>query len=716
MNRESSIELQIIEGLNKDVGRGVVRIDPDRLEALDLEIGDAVEIDGDRTTVARALPIYKEHRGQQRIQMDGIIRQNASTSLGDTVSVTPTTLTPADEVVLEPVSHVPSDRDLDYIGSSVDGVPVRRGDQMRVTLFANKWIDFRVDSTSPGGGVIINPTTELLVQEPDDDEAGRSTGSPRISYEDVGGLDDQLPRIREMIELPLRNPEVFEQLGIEAPSGVLLQGPPGCGKTLLARAIAAETDASFYSISGPEVIDKLYGESEAQLREIFDEAERQAPSIVFIDEIDAIAPKRDQATGDVEKRVVATLLTLMDGLQERRNVVVIGATNRPDAIDPALRRAGRFDRELKIPVPDRVSRRDILSIHSRGMPLADDVELDELAGQTHGYVGADLEALCREAAMSALRRKLPEVDAGGKIHLSPETMQSLEVEARDFQEAFGDVQPAATREVFVEVPDISWDDVGGLDASKERLIETVEWPLAHPELYERADLDVSTGILLAGPPGCGKTMLAKAAATETDINFIPVKGPSLLSKFVGESERKVRDVFEKAREASPCILFFDEIDALTPERSSHTTDSNVSARVLDQFLAELDGIEALEDVIVLGATNRIDMMDSALLRPGRFDDIIEIDAPDREARREIFEVHLGYRPTVDELDPEKWLDATDGFTGADIAAICRRASMEAIRRLIRSTDGNPDPDEFVLVSRDVRRALEAFRQEQHSRR
>jgi transitional endoplasmic reticulum ATPase len=713
MSRES-LQLQIIEGLNKDVGRGVVRLDPAHLERLGLEVGDAVELIGEASTVARTLPLHREHRGRDCIQMDGILRQNTGASLGDTIEVAPTTLQPAGEVVLEPVSQIPSDRDLDYLGSLVDGVPVRRGDRMRVTLFANKWIDFQVEQTTPGGGVIINPTTELLVQEPDEGEEAPSS-SPRISYEDVGGLDEQLPRIREMIELPLRNPEVFEQLGIDAPSGVLLQGPPGCGKTLLARAIAAETDASFFSISGPEVIDKLYGESEAQLREIFDEAEREAPSIVFIDEIDAIAPKRDQATGDVEKRVVATMLTLMDGLQERRNVVVIGATNRPDAIDPALRRAGRFDREIEIPVPDRVSRRDILSIHSRGMPLADDVDLDELADQTHGYVGADLEALCREAAMSALRRRLPEAETGS-IHLSPETLRSLEVASRDFQEAFGDIQPAATREVFVEVPDVSWDDVGGLEEAKERLIETVEWPLRYPELYDRADLAVSKGILLAGPPGCGKTMLAKAAATETDINFIPVKGPSLLSKFVGESERNVREVFEKAREASPCILFFDEIDALTPERSSHAADSNVSARVLDQFLAELDGIEALEEVVVLGATNRIDMMDRALLRPGRFDDVIEVEAPDRSARRQILEIHLGRRPTVEGLDADEWLDATEGFTGADIAAVCRRASMEAIRRLIREgEDGEPDPDDLIVAPSDVSRALEAFRAERQGR-
>jgi len=542
--------------------------------------------------------------------------------------------------------------------------------------------------------VIINPTTQLTVGKTQEQAVARS-----IAYEDIGGLKSQLQRIREMIELPLRYPEVFDRLGIDAPKGVLLHGPPGCGKTLIARAIAHETDANFFSVSGPEVIHKFYGESEAHLRKIFEDAGRKGPSIIFLDEIDAIAPKREQVVGDVEKRVVAQLLALMDGLAKRQNLIVIAATNLPNVLDPALRRPGRFDREIAIPIPDRIGRLEILEIHSRGMPLAQDVDVAHLAEITHGFVGADLEALCREAAMSCLRRIMPDIDFALRS-LPYELISKLEVRMEDFLGALKDVEPSAIREVFVEVPDVHWEDVGGLAEVKSRLIEAVEWPLRYGHLFAQAGIRPPKGILVCGPPGCGKTLLAKAVATESKVNFLSVKGPALLSKYVGESERGIREVFRKARQAAPCIVFFDEIDSLLPTRSSGSSDSHVSERVLSQFLAELDGIEELRGVLVLGATNRVDMLDPAVIRPGRFDEIVEIPIPNQEDRLEIFSIHLKNKPLAPGIDITDLVARSDAFSGAEIASVCNMAALRAVRRAIDGIEATGAEEPVIVVTAD----------------
>jgi transitional endoplasmic reticulum ATPase len=502
-----------------------------------------------------------------------------------------------------------------------------------------------------------------------------------------------------MIELPLRYPEVFEQLGIGAPKGVLLHGPPGCGKTLIARAIAHETEANFFSVSGPEIIHKFYGESEAHLRKIFEEATRKGPSIIFLDEIDAIAPRRENVVGEVEKRVVAQLLALMDGLAKRQHLIVIAATNLPNSLDPALRRPGRFDREITIPIPDRIGREEILSVHSRGMPLAEDVAMSHLAEITHGFVGADLEALCRESAMSCLRRIMPDIDFA-LARIPYEQLAKLQVRMEDFMNALREVEPSATREVFVEIPDVRWEDVGGLAEIKKRLIEAVEWPLQYADLFTKAAIRPPKGILLTGPPGCGKTMLAKAIATESRVNFISVKGPALLSKYVGESERGVRDMFRKAKQAAPCIIFFDEIDALVPSRNGGGSDAHVAERVLSQFLTELDGVEELTGVLVLGATNRPDMMDPAILRPGRFDEIVEIPLPDEESRRLIFEVHLRKKPLAPGISACDLAANTQGFSGAEIESVCMKAALRAVRRAVIQRIGEPSEDAVVLVEPD----------------
>jgi transitional endoplasmic reticulum ATPase len=549
--------------------------------------------------------------------------------------------------------------------------------------------------------VIINPTTLLTIGKTQEQAVTRL-----IAYEDIGGLKSQLQRIREMIELPLRYPEVFDRLGIDAPKGVLLHGPPGCGKTLIARAIAHETDANFFSVSGPEVIHKFYGESEAHLRKIFEDASRKGPSIIFLDEIDAIAPKREQVVGDVEKRVVAQLLALMDGLAKRQNLIVIAATNLPNVLDPALRRPGRFDREISIPIPDRNGRLEILEIHSRGMPLSQDVDLAHLAEITHGFVGADLEALCREAAMICLRRIMPDIDFA-LSSLPYEQISNLEVRMEDFLAALKDVEPSAIREVFVEVPDVRWDDIGGLSEIKSRLIEAVEWPLRYGHLFEQAGIKPPKGILVSGPPGCGKTLLAKAVANESKVNFISVKGPALLSKYVGESERGIREVFRKARQAAPCIIFFDEIDALLPTRSAGSSDSHVSERVLSQFLAELDGIEELRGVLVLGATNRVDMLDPAVIRPGRFDQIVEIPLPSQDDRREIFSIHLKKKPLAPGIDFSDLVTGSEGFSGAEIASVCNVAALRAVRRAIEGIEAaSTDEVAIVVTVHDLRAAFE----------
>jgi transitional endoplasmic reticulum ATPase len=702
------LKLKIAEALSKDVGRGIARMGPEDLERLQLAVGDLVEIVGKRATVCKAMPAHKELRGQSRIQVDGLVRENAGAGLDEFVKVRKTACRPAERVVLDPANVRPSERDLNYIGSLLDGLPVQEGDRIRAALFGSRWADFKVGATTPKGAVLINPTTRLVIGNPQQaaEAASRST-----SYEDIGGLRPQLQRIREMIELPLRYPEVFEQLGIDAPKGVLLHGPPGCGKTLIARAIAHETEANFYSISGPEIIHKFYGESEAHLRKIFEEAARKGPSIIFLDEIDAIAPRRETTVGEVEKRVVAQLLALMDGLSKRQQLIVIAATNLPNLLDPALRRPGRFDREIAIPIPDRTGREEILSVHSRGMPLSADVDMRHLASITHGFVGADLEALCREAAMICLRRIMPDIDFA-LARIPYEQLTKLEVGKEDFIDALREVEPSATREVFVEVPDVHWEDVGGLDQVKQRLIEAVEWPLQHAELFAEAGIRPPKGILLTGPPGCGKTMLAKAIANESQVNFISVKGPALLSKYIGESERGVRDMFRKAKQAAPCIIFFDEVDALVPARGSGGGDSHVADRVLSQFLTELDGVEELKGVLMLGATNRQDMLDPAILRPGRFDQIVEIPLPDEQGRRQIFEVHLRHKPLAPGIDIGKLAAATEEFSGAEIQGVCVAAALSAVRRAVAAKIAKP---EAAVVVRIKASDLEAELQEARRR-
>ena len=700
------LKLKIAEALSKDVGRGIARMGPEDLERLQLAVGDLVEIVCKRATVCKAMPAHKELRGQSRIQVDGLVRENAGAGLDEFVKVRKTACRPAERVVLDPANVRPSERDLNYIGSLLDGLPVQEGDRIRAALFGSRWADFKVGATTPKGVVLINPTTRLVIGNPQQaaESASRST-----SYEDIGGLRPQLQRIREMIELPLRYPEVFEQLGIDAPKGVLLHGPPGCGKTLIARAIAHETEANFYSISGPEIIHKFYGESEAHLRKIFEEAARKGPSIIFLDEIDAIAPRRETTVGEVEKRVVAQLLALMDGLSKRQQLIVIAATNLPNLLDPALRRPGRFDREIAIPIPDRTGREEILSVHSRGMPLSADVDMRHMAAITHGFVGADLEALCREAAMICLRRIMPDIDFA-LARIPYEQLTKLEGGKEDFIDALREVEPSATREVFVEVPDVHWEDVGGLDQVKQRLIEAVEWPLQHAELFAEAGIRPPKGILLTGPPGCGKTMLAKAIANESQVNFISVKGPALLSKYIGESERGVRDMFRKAKQAAPCIIFFDEVDALVPARGAGGGDSHVADRVLSQFLTELDGVEELKGVLMLGATNRQDMLDPAILRPGRFDQIVEIPLPDEQGRRQIFEVHLRHKPLAPGIDIGKLAAATEEFSGAEIQGICVAAALSAVRRAVAAKIAKPEAAVVVLIeASDLEAELEEAR-------
>ena len=710
MNTESVdvavLKLKVAEALSRDVGRGIARMGPEDLDKLGIAVGDTVEITGKRVTVCKAMPAHKELRGQSRIQIDGLVRENAGAGLDEIVSVKKTICRPAERVVLAPSNIRPADRDLDYIGSLLDGLPVREGSRIRAPLFGSRWADFRVGTTTPKGSVLINPTTVLVIGNPQQAQevAARST-----TYEDIGGLKPQLQRIREMIELPLRYPEVFEQLGIDAPKGVLLHGPPGCGKTLIARAIAHESEANFFSVSGPEIIHKFYGESEAHLRKIFEEATRKGPSIIFIDEIDAIAPRRENVVGEVEKRVVAQLLALMDGLAKREHLIVIAATNLPNLLDPALRRPGRFDREIAIPIPDCIGREEILSVHSRGMPLAEDVAIGHLAKITHGFVGADLEALCREAAMICLRRIMPSIDFA-LARIPYEQLAKLEVGKEDFLDALREVEPSALREVFVEVPNVRWEDVGGLAQIKERLVEAVEWPLHYADLFTQAGIRPPKGILLTGPPGCGKTLLAKAIASESKVNFISVKGPALLSKYVGDSEKGVREMFHKAKQAAPCIIFFDEIDALVPARGAGGSDAHVSERVLSQFLAEVDGVEELKGVLFLGATNRPDMLDPAILRPGRFDVIVAIPLPDEQSRREIFEVHLRNKPLAPGIDVQKLAATTQDFSGAEIQGICTKAALRAVRRAVAGRIGRPEDPAAVLIGPDDLEAeLEAAR-------
>ncbi len=700
---DTSIKLKVFEALPKDAGRAYARIDPVIIKQLGLQVGDIVSVVGKTSTVAKLMPSYPDMRGRDAVQLDGVTRKNASISLDEKASIVPAKCMPAQRVVLSNGSINPGERDLAYIGSLIDGLPVIKGDLVQVRLFGSRTAEFRVEETQPQGPVLINPTTSLLVKEARGKQ--EELASQSLSYEDVGGLRGQVQRIREMIELPLKYPEIFQRLGIDPPKGVLLSGPPGCGKTLIARIIAQETDARFFTISGPEVVHKFYGESEAHLRRIFEEASKRGPSIIFLDEIDAIAPRRDKVTGDVEKRIVAQLLALMDGLKRRGNLIVIAATNLPNAIDPALRRPGRFDREINIPIPDRTGRLEILDIHSRGMPLADDVDVAEIAEITHGYVGADLEALCREAAMSALRRLLPAIDLA-MAEIPYDQLASLHVTMDDFQGALHEVTPSAIREVFVDIPDVRWADVGGLADVRQMLAEAVLWPINYPERYEAAGIKPPKGLLLVGPPGVGKTLIAKAAANESGVNVISVKGPALMSKFIGESEQGVRELFAKARQAAPCIIFLDEVDALIPARGESGTDSHVAERVLSQFLAEMDGLEELKGVFVLGATNRVDLIDPAMLRPGRFDDVIHIPLPSQSAREEILKIHLRNKPLKHDVDIQLLASRCAGASGAELAAICNRAALSALRRNVEVSQAGPEEKHPIEVTpEDLESAL-----------
>jgi len=701
--KTQTISLRVAEAQTKDVGRGIARLDPQDMGRLGATISDIVEIRGGRATVAKLMPTYHADRGKGIVQIDGIVRQNAQVGLGEKVSLRKVDYQAARSVTLEPLTPtraLPRGSDTRYVGRLLEGLVLTPGDRVRVNLFGTRAVNFTVTDCAPTGVVIVGRTTALHIKG----EGALEGRAPQVTYEDIGGLDREIQRIREMIELPLKYPEVFDRLGIGAPKGVLLHGPPGCGKTLIARAVANETAAYFTHISGPEVVHKYYGESEAHLRAIFEEAARHAPAIIFLDEIDAIAPKREEVQGEVEKRVVAQLLALMDGLKERGQIIVIGATNIPNVLDSALRRPGRFDREIAISIPDKNGRLEILQIHTRGMPLADDVDLEKLAQITHGFVGADLEALCREAAMMTLRKIMPDIDFA-EASIPYEQLLELEVTQDAFLAALAEIEPSAIREVFTEVSDVKWGDVGGLEEVKRTLQETIEWPLKYGELFKQARTQPPKGILLTGPPGCGKTLLAKAVASESETNFISVKGPQLMSKYVGESEKGVREVFKKARQASPCIVFFDELDALAPQRGSGDS-THVSERVVSQFLTEMDGIEDLKGVIVLGASNRPDIIDPALLRAGRFDVVLELPIPDRASRLAILQVHTRGKPLAADVDLEALADQSEGLVGADIEAICRKASMLAIREFLEQNEGQqPAPGRFQIAGRHFRAAL-----------
>ena len=689
--------LKVLEAYTRDVGRGVARVDYEAMDALDASTGDVIEIRGKRKTVAKCLPLYPSDEGRGIIRIDGLIRNNSGVAIGDSVTIRKIRAQPAEKIVVAPLEAIPP-IDERYLADALDSIPVTKGDNIMIPYFGGR-LTFQVINVAPASeAVLVTQRTVFSIAE----KGEVMRGVPQVTYEDIGGLKDEIQKVREMIELPLRHPEIFEKLGVEAPKGILLFGPPGTGKTLLAKAVATESSAHFVSISGPEIMSKFYGESEARLRDIFKEAREKAPSIIFIDEIDSIAPKREEVTGEVERRVVSQLLSLMDGLEARGKVIVIAATNRPNAIDPALRRPGRFDREIEISVSDKRGRLEILQIHTRNMPLVNDVDIEKLASKTHGFVGADLEGLCKEAAMKTLRRVLPEMKIEDS-KLQSEFLNKLEVTMADFENALKDVMPSAMREVYLETPDVKWSDIGGLDAVKRDLQEAVEWPLKYPDIYATIGYSMPKGVILHGPSGTGKTLLAKAVATETEANFISVRGPELLSKWVGESERGVREVFRRARQAAPCIIFFDEIDALAPIRGIGG-DSMVTERVVSQLLTELDGIQALSGVVVLAASNRIDMVDPALLRAGRFDKIIFIAPPDRDSREKILKIYSKNKLLSADVDIGRIADLTDGFSGADLAAVVNTAVSIVLQNYVGKY---PEPQEAM------KHVAEAITSEKH---
>ena len=708
---EKELKLVVAENRHQAyVNRGFALIDEGVMKRIGIKQGDIVEITGPRSTSAIAIKGFPEDKGLEIIRIDGLIRHNAGTSIGEKVIVRKASVKEAKNITIAPTdprvrfmaSGEVIKRNLlgrpltkgDLITPTPPEEPVRMGGDLFEEFFGGIFggmalpfgfgeIKFAVVNTSPAGIVLVTDMTNIEVLQQAVEV--KELKLPVVTYEDIGGLKGELQRVREMIELPLKHPEVFDRLGIEPPKGVLLHGPPGTGKTLIAKAVANESGANFTSIAGPEVMSKWYGESEARLRQIFEQAEKNAPSIVFIDELDAVAPKREEVTGEVERRVVATLCTALDGLKTRGKVIVIGATNRVNALDPAIRRPGRFDREIEIGVPDRDGRKEILQIHTRGMPLAKDVNLDHYADITHGFVGADLEALAKESAMSALRRILPKIKLEEKI-IPSEVLEKLQVTKEDFENALRMAEPSAMREVLIEIPDVHWEDVGGLENAKQELIEAVEWPLKYPDAFKRIGIEPPHGILLYGPPGTGKTLLARAVATESDANFISIKGPQLLSKWVGESEKGVRETFRKAKMAAPAIIFFDEIDALVPRRGSGFGDAHVTERVISQLLTELDGLEKLENVVVIGATNRPDLVDPALLRPGRFDRLVLAPAPDENARLEILKIHTKSMPLGKDVNLKLLAKEIGGYSGSDIAALCREAAMRVLRKDIKGKE------------------------------
>jgi transitional endoplasmic reticulum ATPase len=695
-----------------EAGRGIVRIGSEFMQELGIREGNVVELEGSRKTAGIAVRAYPSDVGLKIARLDGIMRRNTGSGVGEYVKIRKAEVKEATSVSLAPaqrglVIHISPNLIRQNIfkrpvvkGDIIVPSPVvkRRGNSSGGSFFedffGSDFVDmfftpmsgetrFVVTATNPKGIVTITDATDLEIQ-PRAPEGMKieDRAVPTVTYEDIGGMKIVVEKVREMIELPLRHPELFERLGVEPPKGVLLHGPPGTGKTLLARAVANESGANFISISGPEVMSKWYGQSEENLRKIFEDAEKNAPSIIFIDEIDSVAPKRGEVTGEVERRVVSQLLTLMDGLKKRGKVIVIAATNRVNAIDTALRRGGRFDREIEIPVPDRAGRLEILKIHTRNMPLDKKANLGWLADITYGYVGADIAALVKEAAMSALRRVLPEIKWREEEELPREVMEKLVVKADDFENALRVVEPSAMREVLVEVPKVKWEDVGGLEAVKQKLKEMVEWPLKNPDSFKRVGIDPPKGILLYGPPGCGKTMLARAVANESGANFISIKGPQIYSKWVGESEKQIRDMFRRAKQVSPTIVFFDEIDALTPRRGART-GTQVTETVVSQMLSEMSGLEELHGVVVMAATNRPDMIDPALLRPGRFDRFVLVSPPDEQARLTILKIHTKNMP-LKGVDIKSIAKRTEGFSGADLAAVCREAGMSALRNDINS--------------------------------
>ena len=706
---QNALSLKVLEAYTRDVGRGVARIDYDSMDTLNASTGDVIEIKGKRRTVAKCLPLYPSDEGKGIIRIDGLGRNNSGIAIGDTISVRKIKATAAEKVVVAPLEAIPP-IDERYLADALESVPLIKGDNVMVPYFGGR-LTFQVIGVTPAAdAVLITQKTVFHIAE----KGETLRGVPQVTYEDIGGIHNEIKKVREMIELPLRHPEIFEKLGIEAPKGVLLYGPPGTGKTLLAKAVANESQAHFISISGPEIMSKFYGESEARLREIFKEAREKAPSIIFVDEIDSIAPKREEVTGEVERRVVSQMLSLMDGLEGRGKVIVIAATNRPDVLDPALLRPGRFDRQVVVSNPDIIGRRDILAIHSRNMPLADDsqdlpVNIDKIASVSHGYVGADLEYLCKEAAMKCLRRLLPELNLEEE-KLPPETLDKLIVNHDDFTKALIEVTPSGMREVFIENPDIKWEEVGGLEDVKKELQEAVEWPMKYPALYDKLGHSMPRGILLHGPSGTGKTLLAKAVATQSEANFVSVRGPELLSKWVGESERGIREIFKRARQSAPCVVFFDEIDSIAPIRGAGG-ETAVTERVVSQLLTELDGMENMHGVIVLAATNRADMIDPALLRPGRFDKIIQIPLPDKESRKSILKINAEKIPTISEpsdpkhIDFDKLSEITDGLSGADTASIANTAVSLVIHEFL---DSHPDVKEMEKASIDAKVTMKHF--------